>query len=478
MRNNILKFIMLSVVLIVLSMCFSPLGATNPKSPFVDIVKDVRESVVNIQVEGEQRITQNQLPFNDEFFKYFFSPREFNRPFTSMGSGFIFKRENNDVYILTNNHVVEGGNDGVITVTLADKEKLKAEIVGLDPETDLAVIKINVSNNTEVVVAELGESDNLEIGEWAIAIGNPFGQLGLQRTVTVGVISAIGRSGLNFGNNSPLFQDYIQTDAAINPGNSGGPLLDINGKVIGVNAAITTTSGGNVGIGFAIPISLAKKVAEDFLAYGEVKRAYLGIMPQEISQELSLSLGLDEISGVLVSKVEKDTPAEEAGIEVGDVILEFNNEKIENVSRFRIVVANSPVNQKINIKVNRNGKIRNLSVILKERESEKSVEISKTSSSSYNLGLRLETLGSDLARRMNIEAESGLIVVQVTPNSPAAKAELRPGDVIVEINRITVNSVKDYEDAVSKAEKDELKVILLYVQGRDGSFKFVPISID
>ena len=478
MRNNALKLIMLSVVLTILVGSFGILHSSNPKGPFVDVVRNVRESVVNIQVEGERRVTQRGLPFDDDFFRFFFSPRELNRPFTSMGSGFIFKRDKNDVYILTNNHVVEGGKDGTITVTLADKEKLTGEIVGLDPETDLAVIKITVPRNTQVVVAELGDSDQLEIGEWAIAIGNPFGQLGLQRTVTVGVISAIGRSGLNFGANSPIFQDYIQTDAAINPGNSGGPLLDINGKVIGVNAAITTTSGGSVGIGFAIPISLAKKVAEDFLAHGEVKRAYLGIMPQEISPELSTSLGLNEITGVLVSRVEKDTPAEKAGLEVGDVILEFNGQKIENVSRFRIVVANSPVNKRIAIKVNRNGKVRNLNVTLVDRSSESLTETRRESSASYNLGLRLDTLNSETARRMNINADNGLIITHVSNNSPAAKADLRPGDIIIEINRTKINSLKDYDDAISKAEKDKQKVILFYVQGRDGSYKFVPVSVE
>ena len=477
-----MKKVALLIMLILLTLSpnlFSQVLTKDGKSPFVEVIKNVRESVVNIQVEGERRISQgNRFPFDDDFFRFFFPPREYNRPFSSMGSGFIFRKDGNVVYIMTNNHVVEAGKNGTITVTLADKEKLPAEIVGLDPETDLAIIKVTVNRNTQVVVAELGDSDNLDIGEWAIAIGNPFGELGLQRTVTVGVISAVGRSGLNFGGSSPVFQDYIQTDAAINPGNSGGPLLDINGRVIGVNAAITTTSGGNVGIGFAIPISLAKKVADDFLSHGRVVRAYLGIMPQEISPEISNSLGLKEIAGVLVSRVENNTPAEKAGLKVGDVILSFDDQKIDNVSRFRIVVANSAIDKKIPVKINRDGKERTISVILKDREGISISSEPSQSSKSFDLGMRLDTLDSDIAKRMTINVDSGLVVTHVNPNSPAAKSGIRPGDVIIELNKYKLNTLRDYDKAIDSAEKDKLKVILAYVLSRDGTYKFVPFSID
>nr|MBP7563942.1 trypsin-like peptidase domain-containing protein [Candidatus Cloacimonadota bacterium] len=292
------KSIIFVVLLAVLSMnLMAQKGGSNPKSPFVNIVKEVRESVINIKVEGEEKLTlDNRLPFNDDFFKYFFPPQAESRKFVSMGSGFIFKKEiikedKNmvEIFMLTNNHVVNKGKDAKITITLADQEKLNAEVVGFDPETDLAVIKAKVDKKTPIVVAPLGDSDKLEIAEWVIAIGNPFGQLGLDRTVTTGVVSAIGRSGLTFGNDSPVFQDYIQTDAAINPGNSGGPLLNIDGEVIGVNAAITSNSGGNIGIGFAIPINLARKVANDLIEKGKVERAFLGITPQDITAEISKS---------------------------------------------------------------------------------------------------------------------------------------------------------------------------------------------
>jgi serine protease Do len=476
------RIIALSLIIVFVSINLYARPLTSEgRSPFVEVVRNVRESVVNIQVEGTRRITQGNRSLFEEFFREFLPPREFERPFSSMGSGFIFKREGNDVYILTNNHVVEAGKEGTITVTLADKAKLTAEIVGLDADTDLAIIKVVVSNNTEVVIAELGNSDNIEIGEWAIAIGNPFGQLGLQRTVTVGVISAVGRSGLSFGRNSPLFQDYIQTDAAINPGNSGGPLLDINGKVIGVNAAITTTSGGSVGIGFAIPINMAKKVADDFLSEGRVVRAYLGVSPQEISPEISQSFGLREITGILVSRVEKDTPAERGGLEVGDVILEFNNQKISDVARFRIVVANSPLNARIPVRINRNGRERTLNITLTERPEEVTVtaeEETVPERRTYNLGMRLDTLDSVLGRRLNVSADSGLVVLMVTPNSPAAKAGIRHGDVIMEINRTKINTVLDYERAIERAERENQRVILAYVKSRDGNYRFVTLTVD
>jgi len=241
----------------------------NGRSPFVKVVKNTRAAVVNIKVEFTPKFNNKRLPLNEDFFK-FFSPNPFNnnmqpkqRKSVAMGSGFIFKQKGKDLYIITNNHVVENGKDGEITVSLADKAKYKAEIVGLDPQSDLGVIKITIDDGEDVTVAPLGDSDDIEIGDWAIAIGNPFGNLGLERTVTVGVISAMGRSNLHFSENSPIFQNYIQTDAAINPGNSGGPLVNINGEVIGVNSAITSTTGGNIGIGFAIPINLAKKVVKD-----------------------------------------------------------------------------------------------------------------------------------------------------------------------------------------------------------------------
>lgn len=474
------------VILCVSMSLFAQKSAMTPKSPFVEIVKNVRESVVNIKVEGEEKLSlDNRMPFNDDFFKFFFPPQPESRKFVSMGSGFIFKKEavkepkdSYEIYILTNNHVVGKGKDAKITITLADQEKLNATVVGLDPETDLAVIKAVVSSKTPIVVADLGDSDNLEIAEWVIAIGNPFGQLGLDRTVTVGVVSAIGRNGLSFGNESPVFQDYIQTDAAINPGNSGGPLLNINGDVIGVNAAITSNSGGNIGIGFAIPINLAKIVANDLIDKGKVERAYLGITPQDITAELSKSLDLNKIEGVLVARVEKNSPADLAELKNGDVIVKFNNQPIPNVGKFRIIVANSPIDKEIPVEVIRENKVKTFKVKLKSRETDKSLTNEPTEIKSIDLGIRVDELNSDIARRMNISAEHGVLITQVMTNSLAANAELRPGDVIMEINRTKISSVKDYEDAIKKAENDKNKILLLYVQSQNSTYKYVTVTVE
>ncbi len=481
------KTILFVIMIAFISMNLSAQKATsNQKSPFVEIVKNVRESVVNIKVEGEEKLSlDNRMPFNDDFFKYFFPPQAESRKFVSMGSGFIFKKEtlkddknSVDIYILTNNHVVGKSNDSKITITLADQEKLTASVVGLDPETDLAVIKVRVDKKTPLVIAPLGDSDKLDIAEWVVAIGNPFGQLGLDRTVTVGVVSANGRSGLSFGNESPVFQDYIQTDAAINPGNSGGPLLNIDGEVIGVNAAITSNSGGNIGIGFAIPINLARKVANDLIEKGKVERAYLGITPQDITAELSKSLNLSKIEGVLVARVEKNSPADLADLKNGDVILKFNNQPIPNVGKFRIIVANSPVDEKLPVEIIRGDSKKSITVKLKSRESDKEVSAEKKDIKSIDMGIKVDELNSEIAQRMNIQAEHGVLIIQVMNNSIAANAGLRPGDVIMEMNRNRINTVKDYQDLLDKAEKDKNNLILLYVQSKNGEFKYVTISVE
>lgn len=453
----------------------------NGKSPFVDVVKNIRESVVNIRVEGESKTQNSQvMPFDDDMFKFFFGPNQGSRKFVAKGTGFIFKKDKDDVYILTNNHVVENGKNGEIIVTLADKVKYDAEIVGLDPKSDLAVIKISVKKNEKIVVAKLGNSDNLEIGDWAIAIGNPFGQ-GLERTVTVGVISATGRSNLNFGSDSPIYQDYIQTDAAINPGNSGGPLLNINGEVIGINAAITSRSGGNNGIGFAIPVDLAKKVSSDLINTGRVIRAYLGILPQEVTADMQESLGLDEIAGVLVAKVEEDTPAEKAGLKNGDVILEFNNEEIENVSKFRLAVSTTKVGEKTSIKIIRKGKQLVLKAVLDEFPNEEISQNNSDINESFWLGLSVSSLKSDFAYQNRIKISNGVVINKIEENSPASKSNLKVGDIIQEINYQEINNVKDYKKVMKALEKSfkkgKNKVLLFYVISTNGHYHYVPVSI-
>ena len=472
------------IALILISFAGIDLSAQYPvtsegKSPFVEVVRNIRESVVNIQVEYEQSYnTRGQIPFDDDFFKFFFPNPQQQQPrkSVSMGSGFIFKQQGQEVYIITNNHVLQKGQDGKITVTLADKAQYKAEIVGLDAETDLAVIKIKVEKNEEITIVKLGDSDKIEIGDWAIAIGNPFGQLGLERTVTVGVISATGRANLNFGNDSPVYQDYIQTDAAINPGNSGGPLLNLKGEVIGVNAAITSTSGGNVGIGFAVPVNLAKKVSKDLMEKGQVVRAYIGVLPQDIDSDLRASLDLDKIRGVLITKVENDTPAEKAGLKRGDVIVEFDNKEVENVAKFRILIANSEIGVEYPVKIIRDKKAKTLKVTLVPRPGEETATSKETETKEANkLGLKVEPRNGDFANRYKIETNEGVIITSIEPNTPAASSSLKVGDIILEINQQKVDSVKDFNKITKSLEGD---VVLFYIKTTAGNYQYVTVKMN
>ena len=435
----------LFLLLIIVGLNLEALPVTDDgSSPFVNVIAKVRESVVNIKVEAENKVSinNNQFPFNDDFFRFFGQPAPEQRKYVASGSGFIFKKDGKSAYILTNNHVVARGKDGTITVTLADQKKFKAEIVGLDKDTDIAVIKITVPDKENITIVPFGNSDNLRIGDWAIAIGNPFSE-GLDRTVTVGVISAQGRSKLNFGQDSPSYQDYIQTDAAINPGNSGGPLLNIKGEVIGVNAAITSTSGGSNGIGFAIPANIAKKVSTDLIQSGKVVRAYLGILPQDIDSDLSKSLGLEDVAGVLVAKVEDNTPASKAGFKKGDVIIKLNNKDMLNVDKFRIEVANAIIGDKIPIAILRDGKTIVLQVTLEARKD--GSDASNNGDSQDWLGVKVDNIDSDIAKKANVKATSGVIITAIKNDTPAETAGLKVGDVILEINKTKIENVSDFD---------------------------------
>ncbi|MBP7205929.1 MAG: Do family serine endopeptidase [Candidatus Cloacimonetes bacterium] len=451
-------------------------------NPVVKVVRQVRESVVQIKVEAKVTVQNFRNPFfDDDFFRYFFpqQPQETQRPVTSMGSGFIyeFNPQTRDAFIMTNNHVVEKGKEGTITVTLADKVNYTATVVGLDPNTDVAVIKINLKEGEQITIAPLGDSANLEIGDWAIAIGNPFGDVGLDRTVTLGVISAIGRSNLNFGTNSPIYQDYIQTDAAINPGNSGGPLLSINGEVIGINSAITSTSGGSIGIGFAIPVNLAKRVVEDLVANGKVTRAYIGISPQEITADLMDAFKLSEVSGVLVAKVEVDSPAHKAGLSVGDVIVEFNGEKVPNVSKFRIAVATSKVGTRVPVKIIRDDETKVLYIELDSFPEDKVAGSEEKLTPDSGAGISVEARDSAYAQRNNIKAGKGVIVSAIESNSPASRAGIQVGFVILKVENTAVDSPEEYKTAMDAAldsmKKENRNTILLYVQDRNKTEQFV-----
>ncbi len=463
--SRLTKRNLLSLVLVVFSVSYLLASA---RSPFVDVVKQNRNAVVQIKVEATIKTNNNMSPFgNDDFFKFYFPQLPESRPYVSLGSGFIFNynKSDNTAYIMTNNHVVDKGKDGKITVTLADKKSVEAEIVGLDPDTDLAVIKIEVPENEKINTLEFGNSDQLEIGEWAIAIGNPFGDSGLERTVTVGVVSALGRAGFKFGNQSPVFQDFIQTDAAINPGNSGGPLLDIDGKVIGINAAITSTSGGNVGIGFAIPQSIAEKVASDLMEYGYVKRAYLGIIPQEITEDLRINLDLVDLKGVLIAKVEDDSPAAKAKLEEGDVIIELNGAKVQNVHKFRSKIAHTDINSPIDITIIRNHKRKHIETKLDEHPSYIKDNNDSSDKPSFELGIEVESLDSEFASKFRNSIDTGVIVKSLSPGSYGQASSLQVGDVILEVNGTDIETVDDFNQQIDKllASDDAVIKVLLRV---------------
>jgi serine protease Do len=483
------KNILLVLMLMSLSSCAiakNPMLTSDGESPVVKVVRDVREAVVQIKVEATVSVRNNRNPFfDDDFFRFFFpSPGQQQRPVTSMGSGFIYEYNQltHEAYIMTNNHVAERGREGTITVTMADKKTYSATVVGLDVNTDVAVIKIKLDDADDVTVAPLGDSSILEIGEWAIAIGNPFAE-GLDRTVTLGVVSALGRYGVIQGNNSPLYQDFIQTDAAINPGNSGGPLLNIKGEVIGINTAIASTSGGNIGIGFAIPINLAKRVVDDLVASGRVQRAYIGILPQEITSDLLEAFSLKEVAGVLIAKVEKDSPAESAGLQTGDVILEIDGEKVSNVARFRIAVATAKIGSKVPIRILRDNKEMLIHVKLEAfPEDSTSQSVESGTQSTVSTGISVENTDSTIAKRLGINSEKGVVVSSVEPNSPAAKAGLQTGFVILSIDSTEVNSVSEFRNVLSDAktqmELEDRNIIRLYVLDRNQIPQFMVLRFE
>lgn len=450
------------------------------ESPFVWVAEKVSPTVVNISAEVYKKSpAEFFFPFDDPFFRRFFGeapeekapPRKYKT--TSLGSGFIFKKEG---YILTNNHVVSGAEK--IWVKLPDGSEYKAKLLGADDQTDIAVLKIDAER--DLPVAELGDSDSIRVGDWAIAIGNPFPQLGLDRTLTVGVVSGVGRRNLTFGEGTtPAYQNYIQTDASINPGNSGGPLVNTAGKVIGINAAITNPTGMavNIGIGFAIPINLAKSVIPYLVEGKEVSRGYLGIMLGGITKDLKEALDLPTDQGVIVNNVQENTPAFEAGIKRGDVIVKFNGKDIKDVQQFMLLVAQSPPHSKVELEVIRKGKRLNISVKLGSKSefvsSEEKEKETKTKTGRW-MGLEVETATKELADQYKVKFTSGVLVVDVEQGSSADEKEIHPGDIIIEIDQREVTNLADYEKIVSSL-KDRQKAIPLVIS-RNGNIIYLAIK--
>jgi len=437
---------------------------------FAAVAKEASPAVVFIQVE---KTVQQQpsvqffspfgegSPFGDDFLRRFFGapqpgqPEQFRQApqqqqVIGQGSGFIISK---DGYILTNNHVV--GDADKVTVKLQDGREFTAKTIGTDPHSDVAVIKIDDKN---LPVLPLGDSDAIEVGEWVVAIGNPFG---LSHTLTVGVVSAKGRSSVGIAD----YENFIQTDAAINPGNSGGPLVDVEGRVVGMNTAIFSQSGGYMGIGFAIPINMAKAIKDQLIQTGSVTRGYLGIIIQDLTPELAKSFGLKDQQGILVAQVSDDSPAEKAGLKQGDVIIELAGKPVGKVGAFRNLVALKAPGSKEKITVLRNGERKTLSITIGKLPDSEPAAVG-TPHNLEKLGLIVQTLTPDLARQLGIQSEKGVVVTQVTPGSAAALAGINPGAVILEVNRKRVNNTEDFKQAVAQTPENGAVLLLL----KDGQY--------
>ncbi len=431
---------------------------------FSDIVREVSPAVVNIS--STKVFKRDAYPFSDDPFFDLFRPfHDFDQKKwkeQSLGSGVIISE---DGYIITNNHVVEKSED--IRITLYDKRSFKGKVVGSDPKTDIAIVKISAQ---KLPYVRWGDSDRLKVGEFVLAIGNPYG---LSHTVTMGIISAVGRANVGIAD----YEDFIQTDAAINPGNSGGPLVNINGELIGINTAIFSRSGGYQGIGFAVPSNMAKVVMEQLIKQGKIIRGWLGVMIQEVTPEIAQKFGMKDPRGALVSDVTKGSPAEKAGIMRGDIIIEYDGKLISSVSNLRNSVAQTRVGSKVELKIFRNGKEFSLNVVVAELPKEMAI-ISEEPEGNIQRnafsGITVYDLTKEIALQLGLNsAEKGVVVVKVEPGSPADEAGLKKGDVILEIDRKKINNVEDFKRITSLVKSKE-ETVLLYIN-RGGNRLFLTL---
>jgi serine protease Do len=395
-------------------------------------------------------------PF-DQLRRYFGQGAPHDYKQHGLGSGVIVSP---DGYILTNNHVV--GNAEEIHVTLMDKREFTAKVIGKDAKTDLGLIKIDTKD--ALPVATLGDSNSTDVGDWVIAIGNPF-NVGM--TVTAGIVSAKGRI---LGGD---YDDFIQTDASINPGNSGGPLINTRGEVIGINTAIYSRTGANNGIGFAIPIDMARNVMDQLKAHGRVVRGWLGVEIQEVTADLAQSFGLPKPEGALVASADKEGPASKAGIERGDIVLSFNGHPVNDEHELPALVAQTPINQKVPVEVMRNGKKMTLEVTIGERK-EPQVASAKAEEPGGNWGMQVGDITPEIAQQFHLETNKGVVIRKVSPDSPAAEAALQPGDVVLEVDHDKVGSVADFV-AKAKDAQAKKKSALLLVQ-RQGATLYTVIK--
>ena len=440
---------------------------TTPANGFTEVARQVTPAVVNITTVMTEKVSDGfSVPDElrdrmEEFFGKPFDPRrrgpqppgEHRGPRRGQGSGVIISA---DGYVLTNNHVIDKAHE--VSVTLPDKREFKGKIIGADPKSDLAVVKINASSLPAI---PWGDASQLQVGEYVLAVGNPFG---LNSTVTLGIVSAVGRGHMGI----TQYEDFIQTDAAINPGNSGGALVNIRGELVGINTAIFSQTGGYQGVGFAVSTTLAKPIYESLVKTGKVVRGYLGIGLQDLNQDLVTSFSMKDSKGALVSDVKEDSPADQAGLKQGDVIIEYQGILIEDGVALQRMVTRTPVGSKVPVKVMRDGRARDLTVRIGEQpELEKVAKKVESGEHDYALaGLSVEDLDRDTARELGLKGKTqGVVVTKVEPDSGAEKAGLMPGDVIREVNRQPVKSVKDFENVSAHMKKGENVLILVNRQG-------------
>lgn len=470
----------------------APAFARGPDS-LAPLAEQVIDAVVNIsasQTVENRSVPLPQVPPGspfEDFFNDFFnrqgpggqggqgqqgeSPRQ--RRSNSLGSGFVIDPSG---IVVTNNHVIGEANE--ITVIFNDGQRLKAEVVGKDPKIDVAVLRVKPERPLKAV--KFGDSEVARVGDWVMAIGNPFGFGG---SVSVGIVSARNR---NIG--SGAYDNFIQTDAAINRGNSGGPLFNMDGDVIGINTAIVSPSGGSIGIGFAVPSSLAMGVVDQLLNFGETRRGWLGVRIQEVDEDIAKSIGLDRPRGALVAGVDEKGPAKPAGIETGDVILKFDGRDVRNSRELPRIVAQTQVGKDVPVLIMRKGKEETRTVKLGRLEDGERIASASSRSSTdtpaqpavrRTLGLELTDLSAETRRRFNIkEGLKGVVVLRVDPNSNAATKRLQPGDVVVEVNQETVATPAEVAEKVEKVRKDGRKSALLLVASNQGELRFVAVAVE
>ena len=462
------RYLSLTVALCAMLMFINPLSASaHMPPPFVNgqrvptlapMIKRVNPAVVNVSTSGHVDVQANPF-FNDPFFQQFFGnqgQQQMQRKFRSLGSGVIVNAQKG--YILTNNHVVEHADK--ITVTLNDNRTFKAKVVGTDPDTDIAVLQIKAKGLTQI---PLGDSNRLQVGDFVVAIGNPFG---LNHTVTAGIVSAKGRGRNQVGDGK--YEDFIQTDASINPGNSGGALVNLEGQLVGINTAILSRSGGNIGIGFAIPIDMAKAVMAQLIKYGKVERGHLGVLVQNLTPDLAGPLGIKANAGALVSQVEPGSAAEKAGIKANDVITSVDGQPVNSAADIINVVGVLRVGTKVKLGILRDGKPMTVKVTLGERPANLGLRagVGQAPSEGTLRGIPVQNLTPDMRQQLGLPDNlQGVVISEVDSNSPAAQAGLGQGDVIADINRQPVRNVNDFNRLAAGAKGQTLLRVIHQGQG-------------